>query len=138
MKGHLSRCIVTLMAIVILAGAYNPEPQSKSSSKKSDSLQKYRRLPTYFGQLDLKDDQKEEIYSIREAYGPRIDELKQELAELREEEQDEIKDVLTRTQVTALNKLKAGAKSSISPASSSKSSSRRKSSRSSSSKKKDE
>ena len=105
--------------------------QTKSSSKvsaKEKAAMKYHRLPTHYGQLKLKDEQKQEMYTLKEKYGSQIDELQEQLAELKEEQAEEIKDVLTRTQVTALNKLIAARSSSKTKSSSKKSSSKSKSS----------
>lgn len=103
------------MALVVTVGTLTAVAQTKSSSKSSSSKSKvearYRRLPSFYGKLKLSDEQKEEIYSIKSRFGPEIDELEAKLDELREEQADEIKDVLTRTQVTALNKLIDGSES---------------------------
>ena len=84
--------------------------EEKAAEKKVSS--KYHRLPTYYGQLELDEEQIAEIYSIRDSFGPKIDALMKEIEELKDQQDEKIKDVLTRTQVTALNKLKAGGKSS--------------------------
>lgn len=138
------RILVSLFALVVTVGTLNAVAQtkSKSSSSKSSTTakkkesSKYHRLPTFYGQLKLKEEQVSEIYEIKDDYGPRIEALLKEIEDLKEEQAEEIKDVLTRTQVTALNKLIAAGGSSGKSASSSKpSSSKSKSTRSSSSKK---
>lgn len=114
---HPSRkFIAPVLALVITAGTLTAVAQTKSktsSSKASTKTEKketskYHRLPTYFGQLKLKDEQRQEIYSLKEKFGPKIEALEKELEELNQEMDDAIEDVLTRTQKTALNKLRDG------------------------------
>ena len=127
MERTAHRFIASILAVAITAGAMTALAQKSSSrsSAKDKATSKYHRLPTYYGQLKLRDEQKQEIYELKEKYGEQIDELTDELAELKEEQAEEIKDVLTRTQVTALNKLiAAGSKSRKKPSSKKKSSSK--------------
>ena len=118
-----------ILALCVTASTVTALAQSKSSSKSSKTTttkkvtSKYHRLPTYYGQLKLKKEQVEEIYSIKDKFGPKIADLMKELDDLKEEQAEEIKDVLTRTQVTAYNKLVAGTAPKTSSSSSSKSSS---------------
>jgi Spy/CpxP family protein refolding chaperone len=130
MQRSVHRFIAPILAVTITAGAMTALAQkssSKSSAKSKEKVvSKYHRLPTYYGQLKLKDEQKQEIYKLKEKYGSQIDELQEQLAELRDEQAEEIKDVLTRTQVTALNKLIAARSSTKSKASTSKKSSPKK------------
>ncbi|MCP4175106.1 MAG: hypothetical protein GY758_30530 [Fuerstiella sp.] len=116
MQRSVHRFIAPILAVTITAGAMTALAQkssSKSSSKtKEKVVSKYHRLPTYYGQLKLKEEQKQEIYNLKEKFGEQIDELQEQLAELKEQQAEEIKDVLTRTQVTALNKLIAAGSSS--------------------------
>lgn len=110
--------IAPMLALAVTAGTLSVAAQTKSKSSSrsakatSDAKEasKYRRLPAYFGKLDLDDDQIEDIYSIRGEYGPQIDDLKQELADLQEEMKAEIEDVLTTTQKSLLAKLKGNSR----------------------------
>lgn len=110
------RLTASILAVAIAASTLTAVAQTKSKSSTSKSkatatskkTSKYHRLPAHYGQLKLKDEQVKEIYSIRDAFGKKIDDLEAELAELKEDQAKDIKDVLTRTQVTALNKLIAG------------------------------
>ncbi len=133
--------VAPLLAIALTAGALTAVAQTKkstSSKSKSTTAKKesspYHRLPPYYGQLKLKPEQKQEIYAIKDKFGPEIAKYEKALEDLKAEQNEEIKDVLTRTQVTALNKLLSG--SSSWKSSSSKSSSSKKNTTSSSSKKK--
>lgn len=95
-------------ATLTAAAQTKSKTSSKSATTKKTATSKYHRLPTYYGQLKLKDEQVKEIYSIKDSYGKKIDDLVAELAKLKKEQSEDVKDVLTRTQVTALNKLIAG------------------------------
>ena len=109
--------------------------RSRSSSSKSKSSASGHRLPAYYAQVGLKDEQRDEIYEIQDKFKSEIQALEKKLADLREKMNDDIEDVLTRTQKTKLNALKRAA-SSGSKSSSTKSSSSKKSSSSRSSSKK--
>jgi Spy/CpxP family protein refolding chaperone len=107
--------------------------QKKSSSKRSSSTSKSKtsgangnRLPAYYGQVDLKDEQREEIYDIQNGYKSKIEKLEKELADLKTKMNKEMEGVLTRTQKSKLKKLRSGSSSSKSK-SSTKSSSKSKS-----------
>ncbi|MEZ6123972.1 MAG: hypothetical protein R3C49_12440 [Planctomycetaceae bacterium] len=109
--------LAPLLALGIASSSFLAIAQTKAKSAQKDDAaetSKYRRLPTYYGQLELKDDQKEDIYKIRESFGARIDDLEAQLEELRGQMNKEIEGVLTTTQKSALSKLKAGNKSSSS------------------------
>ncbi len=79
MRRSVHRFLVPLLAIAITAGAVTALAQkssSKSSAKSKEKVvSKYHRLPAYYAQLKLKDEQKEEIYKLKEDYGEQIDEL---------------------------------------------------------------
>ena len=126
------RFIAPLLALIVTAGTLTAVAQTKKSSSKSKTTtakkesSPYHRLPAYYGKLKLKPEQKQEIYDIKDAFGPKIDKLEKELEDLKEEQAEEVKDVLTRTQVTAFNKLVAAASKSSSSSKKSSSSSKKK------------
>ncbi len=127
--------VAPLLALAITTGTLTAVAQtkSKSSSRSSATTEakeksKYHRLPSHYGQLGLKEDQVVEIYEIKDSYGPKIDELKAELASLQEEMAEEIEDVLTTTQKGALSKLKNSTSSKTVSSSRSKSGTSKKSS----------
>ncbi len=95
----------SLTAIAQTKKSTASETKTKKAEKQETS--KYHRLPAYYGQIKLKDEQVAEIYSIKDTFGKKIDDLEAEIAKLKEEQDEKIKDVLTKTQVTALNKLTA-------------------------------
>lgn len=104
-------CLTIGLFTAIDGHAQSKATQSKStkaaaSSKKVDA--KYRRLPSYFGQLKLKEEQRNEVYEIKAEYGPKIEELEKQLEKLREEMMKEIEGTLTTTQKRALTKFRNG------------------------------
>jgi hypothetical protein len=132
---YSSRILSPVLALMIATGSLSvmAQTKTKASSSKSKAAEteektpakkaasRYRRLPTYYGQLELEEAQVESIYEIKDGYGPKIDALLKEIQDLRDKQDEEVKDVLTRTQVTALNKLIAAGSSSKKSASTEKS-----------------
>ena len=109
----MHRFIIPMLALVITVGSVSATAQTKSrSSSKAVAQQKsdnarYRRLPPYWGKLDLDEDQRSDVYDIREDYGVQIAELKAQIERLQEEMDEELNDVLTSSQKSALAKLKS-------------------------------
>ena len=121
--------IAPLLALAVTAGTLTAVGQTRSQSSsrsKTESAEKekskYHRLPTYYGKLNLKEEQVEEIYAIKDDYGPQIDELKQELADLQKEMNEAVEDVLTSSQKSELEDLRDAASKSRSASRSSSSS----------------
>ena len=89
--------------------------QTKSktkSSTKSDAKQTKKRtpqkgrLPAFFADF-VSAAQRAEIYAIQADYYPQIEELQKTLAELRTQRDQEIDHVLTRTQLSKINRKRA-------------------------------
>jgi Spy/CpxP family protein refolding chaperone len=114
MKSTSVRIAAPLLALMVTVGTLTAVAQTKTAPEKSKAAaskkdsSKYHRLPSNFGKLELTEEQVQEIYSIKDTMGPKIEELAKEMAALKADQDQKIKDVLTRTQVTAFNKLKAG------------------------------
>ncbi len=70
----------------------------------------YRRVPQYFGQVGLSDEQREKIYSVRERYAIQQAKLEEELASLQDKVMRECEALLTPEQRTELTKLRGEAK----------------------------
>lgn len=85
-------------------------PAKKAEAPAAKAADEYRRVPQYFGQIDLTDAQREQIYSIREKHASKLEQLEGQLTTLRETMMRESESVLTASQKTALNKLRAEAK----------------------------
>jgi Spy/CpxP family protein refolding chaperone len=70
------------------------------------------RLPQYYGQLGLSDEQKRQIHKIQSDLGAKIDELQEQINKLKQEEKQAIEKVLTaaqRARLLEILKEKAGA-----------------------------
>ena len=78
------------------SGKTQVETKAKKAVKRA--FDPTRRVPDYFGQLGLSDDQKESIYQIRAKHQPRIDELEKQLDDLRAQMVRDCESVLTETQ----------------------------------------
>ncbi|WP_339729302.1 hypothetical protein [uncultured Gimesia sp.] len=74
--------------------------ETKTTSKKSKG-----RVPPHYGKLDLTQEQKDKIYSIKANYKSQIDSLKKQLAELNKKQKTECETVLTSEQKTKLAKI---------------------------------
>ena len=64
-----------------------------------------RRLPRYFGQLDLDNKQREDVYSIQASYQQQLEDLTMRLAELKSERDAKIREVLNPAQQHELSSL---------------------------------
>jgi Spy/CpxP family protein refolding chaperone len=62
-------------------------------------------LPTNWKQLGLSDEQKKQVYKIRETYRARIEALDKQLKELRSQEEGELSEVLTKAQRDRLREI---------------------------------
>lgn len=108
-------CVAILASV--LAGSMEGHAQTKSTSKsgskasstsKNEADSKYRRLPTYFGQLKLEDKQREEVYEVRAEFGPKLEELEKQLEKMRADMMKKMEAALTTTQKRELTKLRGG------------------------------
>ncbi len=84
-------------------------PRKKADTNKE--AEDYRRVPQYFGQVNLSQEQRESIYSIREKYAKRQAQLEEELASIRDSVLRESEAVLTKDQRDRLIQLRGQAKS---------------------------
>jgi Spy/CpxP family protein refolding chaperone len=84
-------------------------PAAKTSEP-AKAAAEFRRVPQYFGQVDLSDEQREKLYSIREKNSKKLDQLEAELVALRATILSDSEAVLTPAQRTILNKLRGEAK----------------------------
>jgi Spy/CpxP family protein refolding chaperone len=84
-------------------------PATKTSEP-AKAAAEFRRVPQYFGQVDLSDEQREKLYSIREKNSKKLDQLEAELVALRATILSDSEAVLTPAQRTILNKLRGEAK----------------------------
>ena len=100
------------VSMFVANGIANSQSKSKSSKKEeaktSEGEEVKGRLPRYYGQLELKEEQVTEIYKLQFSYREKIQELEDQLAALREEMNDECEKVLTSTQKKILADLRGG------------------------------
>jgi len=84
----------------------------KAAEKKSETpaATESRRVPQYFAQVDLTEEQREKIYAVRAKYSAKQDQLEAQLEEIRATILRESEAVLTPSQKTALAKLRSEAK----------------------------
>ncbi len=85
--------------------------QSEETSDKGEATPKKSkgRLPVFYSQV-VSGDQRDEIYAIQAKYASEMDALVDQLVALRNQQQEEIKAVLTPKQVARLKQLREEAK----------------------------
>ncbi|MFM7127761.1 MAG: hypothetical protein ACKO0V_00205 [bacterium] len=91
------------------AGASGVDSTRKAADTSKNAAD-YRRVPQYFGQVDLSDEQREKIYSVRERYAVQQAKLEEELASLQDKVMRECEAVLTAEQRNELTRLRGEAK----------------------------
>jgi hypothetical protein len=104
---------------------YSDKEDAKQTAAKDDSAkskankkakpararkQGRRSLPPYYAQISLKDEQREEIYSIQAEFGPEIKKLTKQLKDLKAKRNQEIQAVLNKDQKNKLAALQKEAK----------------------------
>jgi hypothetical protein len=90
----------------------SPESSQKDTAdadEAADSVVAVRpaRLPRFYAQLELTDEQKQQVLLIQQQYGQREAELQRQLETLLSERDAKTKQVLTRSQQRKLNQLQA-------------------------------
>jgi hypothetical protein len=113
----------SLITLTLLISSAQAQSQEKASSKSSSgvdvsrkasdvskSAKNFRRVPQYFGQVGISDQQRETIYAIREKYAIRQAQLEEELAGIQDKILIECEGVLTPEQKNTLIRLKGEAK----------------------------
>jgi hypothetical protein len=109
--------LVSAAALTILSGSlplFAQEPGKAPATAEAKKTAKRtadptRRVPDYFGQLGLSDEQRESIYKIRAKHQPRIDELEKQLDDVRAQMVRDCETVLTETQKKMLTERRASA-----------------------------
>lgn len=112
-----------LLPVTFLLSSAHAQTQEKASSKSSSGVdfsrkasdvsknaKNFRRVPQYFGQVGISDQQRETIYAIREKYAIRQAQLEEELAGIQDKILIECEAVLTPEQRNTLIRLKGEAK----------------------------
>ncbi len=128
-KAIVACCVLSLVALThTLDGsaaaqenAESPTPKMmpkkraekpKTATKKKPKARKKAggRLPAYYGQIELSDEQREKIYGIQRGYREQIQELRKQLQALEAKQKEEINEVLTEEQKAKLTELVDNAK----------------------------
>jgi hypothetical protein len=87
-------------------------PQTESKTKARTGKRVFdpsRRVPMYFGQLGLSEDQREAIYKIQGKHLPKIETLEKEIDGIRAQMLKDCEGVLTPAQSQLLEQRRAGA-----------------------------
>jgi Spy/CpxP family protein refolding chaperone len=90
---------VMLLGGLVVADDKTPDTKAPAASHGRGSL------PQHWGRLGLSDDQKQKVRTIREGYRGKIDELEQQMKELRKKERAEMEAVLTDAQKQRLREI---------------------------------
>lgn len=91
-----------MMTLLVLTDAV-PAQKMKADTPEGTALK--GRLPNYYGKVGLDDEQRQRIYGIQAEYRDKIQNLLQEVEDLRTEEALTIQAVLTDEQRAELNKM---------------------------------
>ncbi len=95
--------MVGLLAMVFLAGGL--VIGDDKDAKKDTKGVKSGKLPVYYSRLGLSDEQKKKIQEIQGEYLPRIQELENQIKELRKKERVAVEEVLTDSQKVRLREI---------------------------------
>jgi len=118
----VSAAAMTLFFSSLPLGAQEPKvPPSETKTKPAPAKRTFdpaRRVPAFFGQLGLTDDQRESIYKIQGQHMPKIEALEKQIAEIRAQNLKECEGTLTAAQKQVLEqKRENGPRSATSKAS---------------------
>ncbi len=93
---------MTLLFSSLPLGAQEPKvPSSETKTTPAPAKKTFdpaRRVPTYFGQLGLTNEQRESIYKLQGKHMPKIEALEKQIAEIRAQSLTECEGILTASQ----------------------------------------
>jgi len=93
---------MTLLFSSLPLGAQEPKvPPSETKTKPAPAKRSFdpaRRVPAYFGQLGLTNEQRESIYKIQAKHLPKIEALEKQIAQIRAQNLTECEGILTASQ----------------------------------------
>jgi len=84
--------------------------QVAQKAKDAETKKPSARMPNYYRNLELTDQQREKILNVLIEHNEQIDELEEQMAELKEKRDAEVYAVLTANQKAKLAELQMGAK----------------------------
>jgi hypothetical protein len=95
--------LIGVAAVLFVAGGYLFGDDK--DTKKETKVVKQGNLPANYNKLGLSDDQKKKLRDVQGEYGAKIQELQDQIRELRKKERLAMEDVLTDTQKARLREL---------------------------------
>ena len=95
--------LIGVVAIVFVAGGFLFGDDKET--KKDTKAVKQGNLPALYAKLGLNDEQKKKIKDIQGEYGTKIQELQDQIRELRRKERTAVEEILTDTQKARLREL---------------------------------
>jgi Spy/CpxP family protein refolding chaperone len=110
----LRRCVtasISATALLMLCGGLPLVAQEPSAPKAraKKAFDPTRRVPMYFGQLGLTDEQKESIYAVQSKEMPKIEALEKQIEDLRAQMMRDCEAALTPAQKQMLEQRRTGA-----------------------------
>jgi hypothetical protein len=115
MLDHLRRLVavavsagaMTLLFSSLPLGAQEPKvPPSETKTTPAPAKRSFdpaRRVPTYFGQLGLTNEQRESIYKVQGKHLPKIEALEKQITEIRAQNLTECEGILSASQKQLLD-----------------------------------
>lgn len=111
MNNNWGRYTLPLLLSSLCLGGIAAETKSKRSTKTTKTVaankEVSQRLPRYFASI-VDREQRTTIYEIQASYQQEIAKLQDELAALQATQLEEIEEVLTKDQLTALEQMRSG------------------------------
>ncbi|MBC8868325.1 MAG: hypothetical protein H8E44_02855 [Planctomycetes bacterium] len=116
-KAIVACCVLSLVALTHTLGgsaaeqenAESPAPKTmgKKRAQKPKTAPKKAggRLPRYYGQIGLSDEQRGKVYEVQRTYREQIEELRKQLKAIEAKQKEEISEVLTEEQKAKLAEL---------------------------------
>ncbi|CAN5663512.1 hypothetical protein BH23PLA1_BH23PLA1_23840 [soil metagenome] len=113
----LAACLSLSAVIALPLTAQEPDeaPPAQEEKTTRKTYPQYRRVPTYFAQVGLSDQQRNEIYTIRGMYQSQIDEFNQQILQLKAQEMGECEAILTEAQKKLLDQRRATSRATPGP-----------------------
>lgn len=115
MSAALSSLLLTML---LLSPGYSADEKAKADKGKEtkevkkeaaseENTPKAFRLPNHFGKLGLSEPQRDAVLKAQSKYGEKIAELQKQIEKLKDEQREEIREILNRDQKAELDKLTA-------------------------------
>lgn len=110
LRSRVAGMLIGLSAVALI-GILPSFAQDPAKEKAAPTVAKNaRRVPRYFGQVGLTDEQKEQIYDLRGKHLTKVDELKKQLADEQTKELAECEAILLESQKKVLVQLRVEGK----------------------------